>query len=161
MAPSEPDTRLLGRLLDADDEGWNELDHLFDSLRPDQALRPAYFTEGWSVKDLIGHLGSWLAEACVALTTLGTGTYRPSELNIEAKNDEFLEALRPLPLLEARAQAQSAHTRMLQEMGKLPELSPEAVEWIEKGGARHYAEHLPRLRVWVAELLEEGFLGRC
>ena len=35
---------------------------------------------------------------------------------------------------------------------QLPELTPEAAFWIQKAGAEHYAEHLPRLREWVMEL---------
>ncbi len=29
----------------------------------------------------------------------------------------------------------------------------EAAWWIRKSGSEHYAEHLPRLRDWVAELI--------
>ena len=37
-------------------------------------------------------------------------------------------------------------------MGELTQTPPEAVRWIDKSGPTHYAEHLPRLRDWVAEL---------
>ena len=33
-----------------------------------------------------------------------------------------------------------------------PDPPEEATWWIRKAGAEHYAEHLPRLREWVAEL---------
>ena len=41
---------------------------------------------------------------------------------------------------------------MLQEWGALGEVTPDAERWIRKSGADHYAEHLPRLREWVAEI---------
>jgi hypothetical protein len=41
---------------------------------------------------------------------------------------------------------------MLQVWGELPELTHDAAFWISKSGAEHYAEHLPRLREWTAEL---------
>ena len=152
MTPDPETRRTLRDLVAADDAGWNELDDLLDRIPREELERPGYFEEGWSAKDLVGHLGSWLAEASVALTQLGSGTYRPSELDIDAKNEEILEALRALSVPEVRAQASAAHTRMLQEMERLTDLSPDAVEWIEKAGARHYEEHLPRLRAWANDL---------
>jgi hypothetical protein len=35
---------------------------------------------------------------------------------------------------------------------ELNDPSQEATWWIAKAGPEHYAEHLPRLREWVAEL---------
>jgi hypothetical protein len=41
-----------------------------DSFTPDQALVPGYYPEGWSAKDALAHIGTWLAEAGVALEQL-------------------------------------------------------------------------------------------
>jgi hypothetical protein len=159
VTPERSGLPSMRELMSDEEAGWTEIRDHVSSLAPAQVERPGYFPEGWSVKDLLGHLGSWLAEASVALTQLEWGTYRPAELDIEAKNDEFLDALRTLPLPEVKAQAESARSRMLHETASLPELTPEAVEWIEKGGPRHYSEHLPRLREWVRELRGEGQTG--
>jgi Mycothiol maleylpyruvate isomerase N-terminal domain len=140
-------------LMAAEDAGWAELHALVESLPAEQAERPGYFAEGWSVKDLLGHVGSWLAEAAAILERIRTGTHRPDELDIDALNAHFLEIMRDLPLATVRVQAWAARTRMLQAWAGLPELTPVAREWIEKAGAEHYDEHLPRLREWVAELL--------
>jgi hypothetical protein len=139
-------------LLDAEDRGWAELHGLIDSLSPEQAELPGYFPEGWSVKDLLAHIGSWLAEAGVILERIRVGTYRPEEIDIETMNERFLEALRDVPFRTIQAQASAARNRMLQEWRALPELTPEAAFWIGKSGAEHYDEHLARLREWVAEL---------
>lgn len=139
-------------LLREEDAGWTELHRLIDPLSPTEAETPGYFPEGWSVKDLIGHLGSWLAEAGIALERIRAGTYRAGELDIDAKNDEFLEALRPLTLRESHAQAEAARAQMLRTLGSLPDVSEDAAWWIEKAGPSHYASHLPRLREWVEEL---------
>ena len=80
------------------------------------------------------------------------GTYRPEEIDVDAMNEQFLEAMRDLPLRTVQAQAWAARTRMLQAWRALPALTPDAAFWISKSGAEHYAEHLPRLREWVAEL---------
>ena len=41
----------------AEDAGWLELNDLIESLSPAQMEEPGYFPEGWSVKDLMAHIG--------------------------------------------------------------------------------------------------------
>lgn len=139
-------------LMAAEDAGWDELHALMESLDARQAEQPGYYPEGWSAKDLLAHIGSWLAEAGVALEQISVGSYRPEEIDVDAMNQRFIEALRDVPLQTIRPQAWAARTRMLLAWKALPELTPEAVFWIQKAGAEHYGQHLPRLRDWVVEL---------
>jgi hypothetical protein len=139
-------------LMAAEDAGWDELHALMESLDPGQAEQPGYYPEGWSAKDLLAHIGSWLAEAGAALEQISVGTYRPEEIDIDAMNQRFIETMKDVPLQTIRAQASAARTRMLQAWHGLPQLTPQAVFWIQKAGAEHYGQHLPRLREWVAEL---------
>jgi hypothetical protein len=139
-------------LLAAEDAGWAELHELMDSLAPEEIERPGYFPEGWSAKDVLAHVGSWLAESGVVLQRIMAGTYRPEEIDVDTMNRTFLEIMKDVPLQTVRAQASAARTRMLIVWGELPELTSEATFWIRKAGAQHYAEHLPRLREWVAQL---------
>jgi hypothetical protein len=67
-------------------------------------------------------------------------------------NHRFFENLKDVPFDTIKAQATTARARMLQAWSELPDLTPEAAFWIRKAGAEHYAEHLPRLREWIAEL---------
>ena len=60
--------------------------------------------------------------------------------------------MRDIPLPTVKAQAAAARSRMRQALLELREPSPDAAWWIAKAGPEHYAEHLPRLRAWVAEL---------
>jgi hypothetical protein len=142
----------MSDLMAAEDRGWEELHSLTESLTPEQAERPGYYPEGWSVKDVLAHVGSWLAEAGVILQRIRAGTFRPEEIDVDAMNQQFLESMGDVPLRTVRAQAAAARNRMLQEWSALPELTPEARFWIKKSGAEHYQEHLPRLREWVREL---------
>ena len=48
--------------------------------------------------------------------------------------------------------ANAARTLMVQDWCALTERSDEAAWWIRKSGRDHYAEHVDRLREWVAEL---------
>jgi hypothetical protein len=147
------------RSLVAEDAGWDELHALIDSLTPEQAERPGYFAEGWSAKDLLGHIGSWLAEAGLILERILVGTYRPEEIDVDTMNRQFSEAMADVPLDIVKAQASAARTRMLQAWRALRDVTPEAEFWIRKSGTEHYAEHLPRLREWVAQLLSDSAPG--
>lgn len=139
-------------LLAEEDRLWTELHGLVDALPPDLVGEPGYFVEGWSAKDLVAHIGSWLAEAGVVLERIRSGTYRPEEIDIDAMNEEFFDAMHDVAFEDVRAQGVAARNRMLRAWRSLPTESPEADRWIRKAGPEHYAEHLPRLRGWVQEL---------
>ena len=154
-APSSGSIAKRAELMAAEDAGWSELHALVDSLPPEELERPGYYPEGWSVKDLVAHVGSWLAEAGVILERIRVAAYRPEEIDVEALNEQFLEAMKDVPAEIVLAQAWAARARMLQVWGALPALTQEAAFWIRKAGAEHYAEHLPRLQEWVSQLREE------
>lgn len=135
-----------------EDRLWAELHALVESLPPEQVEEPGYFAEGWSAKDLVAHIGSWLAEAGVVLERIRVGTYRAEEIDVDAMNAQFYESMKDVPFRTVRAQASAARNRMLAEWARLPEGSAEADAWIRKAGPEHYAEHIPRLREWVGQL---------
>jgi hypothetical protein len=139
-------------LLTAEDVGWTEFLGLVESLTADQMVEPGYYPEGWSVKDLLGHIGSWQAEAVQVLEQIRMGTFTSSRADIDALNRQFYEANKDLPLPVVRAECWSARNRMLEEWNALPEVSQDAEEWFVESGAAHYAEHNGRLREWVGEL---------
>jgi Mycothiol maleylpyruvate isomerase N-terminal domain len=134
-----------------EDDGWIEVNELIESLTPAQMEEPGYYPD-WSGKDLLAHLAAWMAEAARVLTQVHYGTFLKRDLDVDAMNKEFYEANHDLPLSIVRAQAFSARNRMLSEMNAIQEVTPEAEDWFEESGARHYDEHLPRLREWAQEL---------
>jgi hypothetical protein len=139
-------------LMAEEDRLWVELHDLVDSLPPDRMETPGYFEEGWSSKDLVAHIGSWLAEAGVCLEQIRFDTYRAEELDIDSMNQRFYEAMKDVPFQTVRAQAWAARSRMLRAWAEVDDGTPEADRWIRKSGPEHYSEHLPRLREWVREL---------
>ncbi len=149
----------IDELLVSEDAGWTELRSLLGSLRPEQFEIPGYFEEGWSAKDLLAHIGSWLAEAGVLLEQIRAGTYRREEVDVDELNARFLEAMKDVPLPIVRAQAAAARTQMRHALAQLPEMTPPALFWVRKAGAEHYQEHLPQLREWVATLRERSSVG--
>ena len=139
-------------LLAEEDRLWTELHGLVDALPPDLVGEPGYFVEGWSAKDLVAHIGSWLAEAGVVLERIRSGTFRPEEIDVDAMNAAFFDAMHDVAFADVRAQGVAARNRMLRAWRSLPTESPDADRWIRKAGPDHYAEHLPRLEGWVREL---------
>jgi hypothetical protein len=132
---------------------WAELIGLAGVLSPEEAARRGYYPDtGWSVKDVLAHIGGWLAEAGLMLSRILAGTYRPDEVDIEAVNQRFFETMREVEYEIIRAQCWASRARMLGVLSELEERGPDALWWIRKAGPDHYHEHLPRLRAWVQEL---------
>jgi hypothetical protein len=140
--------------IDAERAGWYELIGLVRQLTPDEAVVPGYYADpGWTVRDAVGHVGTWLAEAEIQFERMIGGTYEGHDVDIDALNAAFLEAMAGQPWSVAWLQANAARTRMLEAWFSIPEQSDEAAWWVRKAGADHYYEHLPRMREWVAELV--------
>jgi hypothetical protein len=152
--PGAPQGRPYAAELDAERQGWREVERLIRSLTPDECLEPGYYRDpDWTVRDVVAHLGTWLAEAGVQLERMVAGTYGGHDVDIDALNASFLEAMQGQPWEVAWPQASAARTRMLQAWADLPGPSDEAAWWIHKAGPEHYAEHLERLAEWAAELI--------
>jgi hypothetical protein len=142
--------------IEAERRDWYELASLVRSLTPDECLVPGYYRDPeWSVRDVAGHLGTWLAEAEVQLEQITAGTYEGHDVDVDALNAAFLAAMRDQPWDVAWTQANAGRTMMLQAWYGLREPTDEAAWWVRKSGPEHYAEHLPRLREWVAELIDQ------
>ncbi len=133
-------------------EGWKRVHAAIDRITPDVASEPGYFEEGWTAKDAIAHLGTWMAQGAQTLRQIAAGTYREGELDVDAENARFLEAMRDVPLETVHLQAAAAHNELLSAWAQLPEVTPEAAYWVRKAGPEHYEEHLPRLDAWLEEL---------
>jgi hypothetical protein len=138
----------------AERRGWYEFIGLVRSLSPDECVEPGYFRDpDWTVRDLAAHLGTWLAEAEIQFQRITAGTYAGHDIDIDATNARFLEAMKDQPWQVAWLQANAARTRMIDEWFHLREPTDEAAWWIRKTASDHYAEHLGRLREWVPELI--------
>ena len=140
------------RVLAGEAEAWHRLHAAIDRITPEIAEQPGYFEEGWTAKDAVAHLGTWMARGATMLRQIAAGTYREGEIDVDAENARFLEAMRDVPLETVHLQAAAAHGELLSAWTQLPEVTPEAAYWVNKAGPEHYAEHLPRLEAWLAEL---------
>ena len=140
--------------LEAERVGWYELVELVRSLTPDECLEPGYYTDpDWTVRDVVAHIGTWLAEAATQFQRMSAGTYEGHDVDIEALNASLLAAMVGQPWSVAWTQANAGRTQMIDAVVRAHRRrTDEAAWWIRKAGPEHYDEHLARLREWVAEL---------
>ncbi len=140
--------------IEAERIGWYEIVDLVRSLTPDECLEPGYQRDpDWTVRDVVAHLGTWLAEAQQQFERISAGTYEGHEVDVDALNATLLAAMAGQPWDVAWVQANAGRTRMVEEWWFLNRPTDEAAWWIRKSGSDHYAEHLDRLREWTGELI--------
>jgi hypothetical protein len=149
---SRPDARELP----GEAESWQQLHALIDRITPETAEIPGYFEEGWTAKDAVAHLGTWMARGATMLRQIAFGTYREGEIDVDAENERYLTAMKDVPLETVHLQVASAHAELLRAWAALPEITPAATYWVRKAGPDHVAEHLPRLETWLAEVRGRG-----
>jgi hypothetical protein len=142
--------RKRGRI-EAEDRGWADLRGMVDPLSPLQITTDGYY-EDWSVKDLLAHLGCWMAQAAIMLERIRLETFDGWDPDADALNATWYEVWRDQELRAVWAELHSARARMLQEWDALPTVTDLADEWFRESGEEHYAEHVPRLGEWVREL---------
>src|SRR5438132_571643 len=95
MSPYERSS--LPTFLQAEEAGWEEVEGLVEALSPEQVEIPGY-VPAWSVKDFLAHLAGWLAEAGQALERIRSGTFTDSDVDVDSRNDAFVDANRDQPL---------------------------------------------------------------
>ena len=140
--------------IEAERLGWYALITLVRALTPEECMEPGYYHDpDWAVRDVVAHLGTWLAEAEVQFERINAGTYEGHDVDIDGLNAAFLAAMADQPWQVAWVQANAGRTRMIQDWYALREPTDEAAWWIRKSGSEHYAEHVGRLREWVTELV--------
>ncbi len=140
--------------IEAERVGWYEIASLVRSLTPAECLVPGYYTDpDWTVRDLVAHLGTWLAEAAVQFERITAGTYGGHHIDIDGLNAQLLAAMADQPWDVAWVQATAARSRMVGEWSHLRSPDDEAAWWIRKSGCDHYEEHLDRLREFADQLV--------
>jgi hypothetical protein len=134
---------------------WTALSAFVALLTDEERLAPGYYRDpDWSVKDLVAHLGAWMAEARVQLLDIAVHAYVPREVDVDGLNAASLAASRTDSWDVVWARTNAARGWMLEAWFGLREPNDTANRWIRKAGAEHYGEHLEPLRAWVAELVE-------
>ena len=126
-----------------------------------QQMEAPLLHDGWSVKDMLGHLGYWEAQIVARFATLQAGKQPEPVTELDAVNAQALSAWRRLSLAEVRHREQDAYERLLDlarqassdELfgpGHFPggDQNPFVLS-IANNTWEHYAEHLPELSAWL------------
>jgi hypothetical protein len=110
---------------------------------------PSVTDEGWSAKDVMFHVGAWLAEAARQLERIREGTYAVDDTTVDERTRAWFALSRTLDIPTVRAELESSRLMAHDALAALPEVTPEAREWFEESAQLHYAEHLSDLVRWL------------
>lgn len=139
-------------MLADEDASWHELHAVFERIPPDRFEEPTVTPEGWSPKDVMFHVGAWMADCQIQLERMRAGTFDPGEetrATIERRNTEWFELSRTMSHHDVRGEFEAARQRMVEEFGSMPDVTPDAWEWFEESGPLHYAKHVNDLEGWL------------
>lgn len=152
-------------LLAEEARAWEEFAERLAEVAPERLEEPTVTPEGWSVKDVVVHVGGWLRECAEVLDAMVDGTWGnaaeepETPERIERVNAGHLELARTMTPAEAAASMAGARDRARRAMSILPELTPGAWSWFEESGPLHYAKHGHDLTAWLAGVTSDPRVG--
>ena len=73
-------------LLDAEEAAWHELSAELERLTDEEMERPGLTPDGWSVKDVLFHIGAWSADCGMQLERMRMGTWEEPHEDVERQN---------------------------------------------------------------------------
>ena len=124
VGPAAPPDHPYTAEIDLERVLWYEITGICRSLSPEERLEPGYYRDpDWSVKDLVAHLGAWLAVAENQIEQIGAGTYEHREVDVDARNAEALATLRAQDWETIWTQAHAARAWMYRSWLTLTERS--------------------------------------
>jgi Mycothiol maleylpyruvate isomerase N-terminal domain len=139
------------RLLKEEDEAWQDLLRVFESVPADRFEEAGVTAEGWSPKDVMFHIGAWLAECSAVLDriTAGAGISDVDDDATDAKNATWFNMSRKTDVPTVRKGFATAREDACKRFADMSEHTAEAWSWFEESGPRHYAEHGDDLHSWL------------
>ena len=142
------------RLLKEEEEAWRDLLGVFEAVPDNRFDEPGVTPEGWSPKDVMFHIGAWLAECSAVLDRIAVGEgvadKEDDDASTDAKNATWFNMSRELDVSSVKTGFASAREDACRRFADLPEITSEAWGWFDESGPRHYAEHGADLRAWLA-----------
>jgi hypothetical protein len=129
---------------------------------PTDEMTEPNLDNGWSIKDMLAHIGFWEGRAADLLNTLQQGQTPDGEREIDRLNARVYAEHQAQPLNEVVKWERSQYDNLLDEIENSSEADlfnpnrfawTEGVafyEWIAGNTYGHYDEHLAALRKWLA-----------
>ncbi len=130
---------------------YNRLLRLYQSVPVARLIEPS-LPNGWSVKDLLGHIATW-EWRCASLLEAAQDTDAPLTASpaIDALNEESYEERKEWSWSEVEIDFRQSHQALLSMIRELPPArlaNPLVQRSLAEETWEHYAEHLPDLEGW-------------
>lgn len=142
---------------------WQLLASAVDSFSEEEMVHPGV-VDGWSIKDLLGHVAFWADKAAADLKLIAAG--RPQDVEVPGSeeavdewNEREREARQGRPLPEVREEWLASYQAAMEALAAFP---AERLEENVKGSTvlerfagdtyEHYREHAAHLMSWRREL---------
>ena len=150
-------------LLDLIHAGRSRWESALAQLSPEQMTAPALF-DGWSVKDLVAHVGAWERTAAAVFAALLSGQapdFELDEIALDAFNARFFAEHHDQSLGEVMAGEQAAcHSffRLVEDASEADLFDSNRfawmqgapfAEWVGANTFEHYDEHLADFSAWL------------
>jgi len=145
----ENKTKVLNNIKD----GWMSLQSVLNFV-PESIMEDSGVIDGWSVKDIIGHITTWEDIIIdIIQAKLSGGEYiRPYE-DLNDFNVQEVEMKKPLSLGEIKHKFLKSHEYLIKFLNDLPEYvfeaSSESVRVISVESWNHYQEHAQDIKKWL------------
>jgi hypothetical protein len=127
-------------LLDLEEKAWaafvSEARRVPEHLRADPGVVP-----GWSVNDLVFHVGKWAGVAADKLELLRNGESTDDDDDGEELNRAWAARSKSMPYEQAMASATQDRQRAREALTALRAVDHEAESWFKEETIEHYVEH--------------------
>ncbi len=131
------------------DRSWTGLMDVIDGI-PANRMDESGVSGEWSVKDLIGHIAFWDAQAMERVHRRAAGE-SVGEVDWQAMNDREAEAIRTRSLDAVKADLLQTHQQLLTLLRTLPPTDPMTADvcaFVAGDTYEHYDEHAAEIRAW-------------
>lgn len=134
---------------------WMELQGLLANV-PAGRIEAHPLVGNWSVKDLMGHITTWEAEAMMNIEGFLGHPSRQMRTypDVDGFNERTVAEKRAVSLEEARRDLVETHTRLVQLLEGLPAAAFDqepVAHRIQLDSYGHYKEHSETLRGWLSD----------
>jgi hypothetical protein len=127
-------------LLELEERAWTalvgEAGRVPEHLRADPGVVP-----GWSLNDLVFHVGKWAGVAAEKLELLRRGEPAEEDDAWEEMNQAWAARSKSMPYEQAMATATQDRQRARAALGAFDVVNHEAESWFKEETIDHYAEH--------------------
>ena len=149
---------VVDTLIEKIERGHADIVRLYQSV-PVYSLEETFFSNGWSVKDVVTHLAAWEWRCASILDeSHNTNAFLKAEPDVDALNHEFHEERHQWDWEEVEYDFRAAHRALFDAIRKFP---PERLiddivqQTIAVDTWEHYAKHLSDLEHWHNEVIRK------